>query len=328
MKMKNIVSIILILNSVSIFGQFRQNNIETDSSNIEIIRNSVYHIYKETYKNKDSIWYSVHFINDTARLNIEGWKTKENKYLGVWQEYNFDGELMYTRDHDNATCLINKALYPYYDFLEQIKSKADGLIISAYSKEFFDNHVRFNFNCNAYDELGYVGSWIEPIIRKPTKFLLRYSVKIGDTDWYPDMIEIELDSIGNYIPKYGLWNNYGFENVTSQKRTFQIDKLKAMEIAKQYGLKTTDQNKVSEFLRWENFRKEEDSNGHFRYYITELTKEIKDIKENGRSSVVYKFNVYSFNPWTGEFVEMKRMKDIYSWEELSGNWTGLILDDD
>ena len=59
---------------------------------------------------------------------------------------------------------------------------------------------------------------------------------------------------------------------------------------------------------------------------SELTEEVKDIKEKGRSSVVYKFNVYSFNPWTGEFVEMKKMKNIHSWEEHSGNWTGLIPD--
>lgn len=327
MKTRTIISTILILTSLSTFGQFRQN-IETDSSDIEIIRNSAYHIYEETFKNKDSVWYSVHYIRDTTRLNTEGWKTKDGKYLGVWREYNFEGQLMYTRDYDNTTCVVNKDLYPYHELLEEMKSKADRLIISTYSKEFFDNHVRFDFNCNAYDEKGYVGSWIEPIKRRPTEFLFRYSVKIGDTDWSPEMIGIELDSDGNYLPSHDFWNNYGFENVKSQKKTFQIDKSKAMETAKQHGLRTTDLDKVSEFLKWEKFKKTEFYDGQFRYYISELTDEIKDIKENGRSSVVYKYNVYSFNPWTGEFVEIKKMKNIHAWEEHSGNWTGLIPDDD
>jgi len=339
MNTRTIISTILILTSFSTFGQFSRQNIETDSSDIEIIRNSVYHIYEETYKEKDSVWYSVHFIKDTTRLNTEGWKTKDDKYLGVWQEYNFEGELMYTRDHDNATCVVNKDLYPFHDLVERMKSKADSLIITTYSQEFFDKHVRFDFDCYAYHghwitlsdgekywSKDYLGSWTEPMKAKPNSFKFRYSVKIGGTEWYPEMIGIDLDSVGNYVPSKDFWNNYGFENVKAQKKTFEIDKLKAMEIARQHGLEITDQHKINEFLRWEKFKKAEFYDGQFRYYITELTEEVKDIKEKGRSSVVYKFNVYSFNPWTGEFVEMKKMKNIHSWEEHSGNWTGLIPD--
>ncbi|QNR23840.1 hypothetical protein [Croceimicrobium hydrocarbonivorans] len=326
MNMRTIGTTFLILSSLTSFGQFSEQNIETDSSYIEIIRNSEYHIYEETYKEKDSVWYSVHFIDDTTRLNTEGWKTKDDQALGVWREYNFKGDLLYTRDYDQASCIVNKDFYPYHDLVEQMKSKADSLIISTYSREFFNKHVRFDFNCNFYDDQGYVGTWIEPIERKPTKFVFRYSVKIGESNWYPEMIGIQLDSVGNYQPTRGYWNNSGFENVKSQNRTFQIDKVKAMEAAKEHGLMTTDPNKVTEYLNWEKFRKTEFYNGQFRYYIAELREEIKDLKENGRSSVVYKFNVYSFNPWTGEFVELKKMKNIHSWGESSGSWSGLIPD--
>jgi len=316
MNTRTIISTILFLTSISTFGQFSRQNIETDSSDIEIIRNSVYHIYEETYRQKDSVWYSVHFIKDTTRLNTEGWKTKGDKYFGVWPEYNFEGELMYTRDHDKATCVVNKDFYPYHDLLKRMKSKADSLIVSTYSQEFFNKYVRFEFNCFTYDEKGYVGSWIEPIERSPTKFLFRYSVRIGETDWYPEMIGIELDLEGNYLPSHDFWNNYGFENVKSQKKTFEIDKLKAMGIAKKHGLVITDQDKINEFLKWEKFNKAEFYDGQFRYCITELTEEFKDIKEKGRSRAISKFNVYSFNPWTGEFVEMKKMKNIHSWENI------------
>lgn len=321
------ISTILILISFSTYGQFSRQNIETDSSKIEIIRNSVYHIYEETYKNKDSVWYSVHFIKDTTRLNTEGWKTKDDKYLGIWREYNFEGQLLYTRDYDNATCVVNKDLYPYNDLLEKMKSKADSLIISAYSQEFFENYVRFEFNCYAYDEDGYVGSWTEPIKRRPTEFLFRYSVKIGETDWYPEMIGIKLDSLGNYVPSLDdRWNRYGFEDVKGNKKTFNIDKADASKIATKHGLVISDTTEISEFLTWENFQNQTFYNGRFRYYITELTSKTQYTEDDERQGIIYRFNVYSFNPWTGEFIEMKKMKSRKEWGKHSGHTTGLIPD--
>ncbi len=327
MKRKNFLLIIFVLTSISTFGQFSKQNIATDSSNIEIIRNSVYHIYEETYKNKDSVWYSVHFIKDTTRLKTEGWRIKNGRRLGIWKESNFKGQLLFTRDYDNATCIVNKDLFPYHELLEKMKSKADNLIISTYSKEFFEKHVRFDFNCYTYDKDGYVGSWIEPIERKPKKFLFRYQVKLNTSEWYDEMIGIELDENGEYIPNKGFWNNYGFEKVNSNNKIFKIDKNKAIEIAKLKGLQTNDLSKVSEFLKWEKYKKPEFYNGQFKYYISEFTDEIKDIKKEGRSRIIYKYNVYSFNPWTGEFIEKKKMKRIREWERNSGFTTDLLPDE-
>lgn len=76
----------------------------------------------------------------------------------------------------------------YHDLLEQIKKKADSLIISTYSKEFFETNVHFDFELNAYDDDGYVGNWIEPMERKPTNFIIKYSVKVDSSDWYEKMI--------------------------------------------------------------------------------------------------------------------------------------------
>lgn len=327
MKTKIYISNILILISISAFGQFSQKKIETDSSQIEITKNSVYHIYEETFKKNDSVWYSVHFIKDTTRLNTEGWSIKNGKRIGIWKEYNFDGQLMYARDYDNAVCEVNKSLYPFHDTLEKMKTKADNLIINTYSKEFFEKHVRFDFNCYAYDENGYVGSWTEPIERKPTKFLFRYQVKLNTSEWYDEMIGIELDENGEYILNEGFWNNYGFEKVNSNSKTFKIDKNKAVEIAKLKGLQTNDLSKVAEFLKWEKFKKPEFYNGQFKYYITEFTDEIKDIKTEGRSRITYKYNVYSFDPWTGEFIEKRKMKRIKEWEKNSGFTSDLLPDE-
>lgn len=324
MNIKFLLTFFTLISGLSVFGQFSRENISTDSSEIEIIRNSVYHIYEESYKNKDSVWYSVHFIKDTTRLNTEGWKRKSGKQLGIWKEYNFDKQLLFTRDYDNAICEVNRKLFPHHEILERMKKKADSLIISNYSKEFFDKQVRFNFNCYAYDKDGYVGSWTEPMKRKPTEFLLRYQVRLKNSDWQSSMIGISLDENGNYIPSHDRFNNNGFEKLNSENRTFEIDKTKAISIAQKHGLKGEN---VSEFLKWERFNKATFYDGQFKYYIAELTDQIDEIKKEGRSRITYKFNVYSFNPWTGEFLETKKMKQIKEWGKDSGFTSDLLPDE-
>jgi len=66
----------------------------------------------------------------------------------------------------------------------------------------------------------------------------------------------------------------------------------------------------------------------FRYYIIELTSITKYKKGKSRKGIVYRFDVYSFNPWTGEFIEKKRMKSIQEWGKVSGFRTGLLPDND
>ncbi len=328
--MKLTIHIIILFFSFQAFGQKKpfKEIIETDSSTIEIIRNSVYRCYEETYKNNDSVWWNVTYIDDTTQLHTEGWKLKSGKHLGIWREYNRQGKLMYTWNHEAGLCEVNKSRYPYHDLLEKMKSVADSLIISTYSKDFFEKHVRFNFNCYTYDEGGYVGSWTEPIERKPTKFLFKYQVKLNTSEWFNEMIGIELNENGEYIPNEGFWNNYGFEKVNSDSKTFQIDKNKAVEIAKTKGLQTNDLSKVSEFLTWEKFKKPEFYNGQFRYYITELTSKTEYTEGADRKGIIFRFNVYSFNPWTGEFIEKKKMKSRNEWGTQSGHSTGLMPDDE
>lgn len=324
MNSKFLLTFFILISGLSVFGQFSRENISTDSSEIEIIRNSVYHIYQENFKNKDSARRSVHFIKDTTRLKTEGWTKKSGKRIGIWKEYNFNKQLLFTRDHDNAICEVNKNLFPYHEILERMKKTADSLIISNYGQEFYDNQVRFNFNCYAYDKEGYVGSWTEPMKRKPTEFLFRYQVRLKNSDWQSEMIGIKLDHNGNYIPSHDRFNNNGFEKLNSENKTFEIDKTKAISIAKEHGLKGEN---ISEFLKWERFNKATFYDGQFKYYIAELTDQIDEIKKEGRSRITYKFNVYSFNPWTGEFLEKKKMKQIKEWGKVSGFTSDLLPDE-
>lgn len=325
--MKSLLIFSFLLSTTYVFGQWSKKTIETDSSKITIIKNSEYKVFSEAYKLKDLEWSEVHFIKDTMRLNTKGWSKRDHRRIGIWKEFDFEGNLLFTRDYDNAICEVNKSLFPYHNLLEQMKKKADELIIKTYSKEFFKNHVRFDFNCNAYDEDGYVGDWTEPMKRKPTKFVFRYQVKINTSKWYNEMISITLDNNGEYVFNKSYVNNYGFEKVDENNKTFQIDKNKAIAIAKTKGLKTDNLDKIAEFLKWEKLDDNKFYSGKFKYYITEFTNEIKELKPDARSKITYKYNVYSFNPWNGKFIEKKKMKVVKEWEKNSGFTSDLLPDE-
>jgi hypothetical protein len=248
---------------------------------------------------------------------------------------------LYTWDHDKGFCEVNKSLYPYHDVLEEMKTKVDSFIISTYSQEFYDNHVKFEYVGYAYYEhwttidnekvltSDYVGSWTEQMEEKPNSFIFRYRVRLQKSDEESIEMRIALDSLGNYVPSSDdYWNNYGFENVKGEKKTFNICIDTAFDVAKHNGLIVTDSSVISELLIWENFKKQTFYNGQFRYYIVELTSKSEYTTGQERNGVIYRYNIYSFNPWTGDFVEKKKMKSKQESGKHSGFSTGLLPDND
>lgn len=339
--MKQTLFLILFLGTINSFGQFSKVKIETDSSNIEVIRNSVYKCWEETYKYKDSVRFITWFIDDTTQIYYESWYKKNNDWFGISREYKKDGTIMYEWNHDKGICNVNRTFYPYYEMLEKMKIIADSLIIKTYSQDFFNNHVRFDYEGNAwhgewkvYDKdtvwsTSMVGSWTEPMTRKPNHYRIVYRVRLSQNDEKGIELGIELDSLGNYFPSDDdRWGNYGFEVVKGNQRTFNIDKNKAIEIAKTNGLVVTDSSEIKEFLTWERFGEKDFFNGQYRYYISVLTSKTEYTEENDRKGIIYRYNVYTFNPWTGGFVEMKKMKNRHEWGKNSGHWTGLRPDND
>jgi hypothetical protein len=336
--MRTYIFILFFFNTLLTYGQYSEEIISTDSTDIEIIRNSAYRIWEETYKDKDSVWYSVRYIKDTTQVKTEGWKTKKGKHIGVWKEYTINGELMYTWNHEMGICEVNPKLYPYHGLLEKMKLKADGIIIKTYSKVFFEKHVKFNYECNAYYGQyktystgtfwinDYLGSWIEPLKGKPNTFMFRYDILYDSGELFSRGIELELDSIGNYIPN----EDKGFEKLLDNSpRVFSVNKFNIIEKAKENGLELSDTATYFCFLTWESFKKPDFYNGQYKYYIAVKSGEKKEISEleNGRSRITEKFTVYEFNPWTSEYLNTKKMKAVREWEKLSGSSTGLIPDE-
>jgi len=334
-KMKPTIYLLFFLFSINALCQNKPSweIIETDSSSIEIIRNYLYKCWDETYKYKDSTRFIAWFIDDTTQVHYESWEEKTiNRNFGISREYKKDGTIMYEWDHDKGILTVNRAYYPYYNMLEEMKIKADSMIIKTYSKEFFGDHIRFEYEGSAwfgewkvFDKdtvwsTNMVGSWREPMTRKPNHFRIKYTVVFSQTDETGIGLEIELDSLGNYYPsKNDMWGNYGFEKVKGKQRTFNIDKNEAIEIAKSNGLVVTDSSEISEFLTWEKSGKKEFFNGQYRYYISVLTGKTEYTECNDRKGIIYRFNVYVFNPWTGKFIEMKKMKNRHEWGKNSGH---------
>ncbi len=331
--------IILCFTYITSFGQFSQEKIETDSSFIEVTRNSVYKCWEETSKYKDSVRFITWFIDDTTQIHYESWSKKNNDWFGISREYKKDGTLMYEWDHDKGICKVNKDIFPYFDMLEKMKLKADSLIINTYSKDFLTKYVRFEYDGNAsfgelkvYDKdtvwsTRYIGSWTEPMTIKPNHFRIVYKVRLLPNVGKGIEIGIELDSLGNYFPSSDdRWSNYGFEDIKGETRTFNINIEKFKEVAISQGLVVSDTSEITEFLFWENFSKRKFYNGQFRYYITERTSKTEYKEEKDRKGIIVKYNVYSFNPWTGEFIEKKKMKSRREWGKNSGHITGLRPD--
>jgi hypothetical protein len=186
-------------------------------------------------------------------------------------------------------------------------------------------NVKFNYECNAYNGYNYLGSWIEPIKSIPNNFLFRYDILYDSDAIFNRGVELELDSIGNYI----LNEERGFERLLpNSPRVFSVNNLNIIEKAKEKGLTISDTTTYFCFLTWESLKINEFYNGNYRYYLAVKYDEIKQIgeEENGRSRVTERFMVYIFNPWTGKYLETKKMKSVREWGKVSGFSTGLIPD--
>jgi hypothetical protein len=81
------------------------------------------------------------------------------------------------------------------------------------------------------------------------------------------------------------------------------------------------------FWDYDKEKKVNQFNGQFKFYVIIKVNSIKDIGPEGRYSIVDKFDVYVFNPWTGDFIEKKKMKTFREWEKYSGSGSELLPDE-
>ncbi|UOG77410.1 hypothetical protein MTX78_24000 (plasmid) [Hymenobacter tibetensis] len=319
--MKIILLVFLVFSSLLIQAQ-NPSSTQTDSSTIE---SKIYpggREVKETVTKRDLVYYRF-YRNNTPQVTSTATYNKSGRSIGVSKEYDDDGKLLYSIDHDHGSWNVaNKSAYPFYSVQQQMKRKADELIAATYGREFLKNHVIWSVDGSYIYNQAESGNWSDSFSSKPTKFLFRYDVKLDKTHVYKELIQFELDQTGKFIP-----NEFeavsGFEKLAQvPAQGFNLSYKAAIEATKQKsGIRNQP---LQGFLKWESLKKPSFYNGHFRFYVPIKTGSVENLNPKGRSSVTDQFDVYSFNPWTGAFIEKKKMKAVRSWEENSGSSTGLM----
>ena len=323
--MNKIIFVIFIFSifSINLKAQFIQIEFETDSTKIKLTKNSLYKIWEETYKNKDSVFYSVTYINDTTQSHIIGWHRKNGDYFGRWSEYMIDGTWLYDINYTNNTWKYNKEIFKYQDKKDRIKDKADSLIISKFGSDFFKNNVVFRFQGGTYLNGKYLGSWIEPIKSSPDEYYLNYTIKLGNRDYYDRMLQIKLDSTGKpkFEPdKFQVQFN---EIVVSKMNKFVITSGLAIELCKQNPIKKSSLEYETN-LRF-GWRKLAEYPAQFYYEVSQLYDEVKNGDCKPNCEIVKYYNLWRFNPWTTELIFIKPMKTITRFSKGCG-YTGNYLD--
>lgn len=320
--------IILTLLAKSSLSQ-ENSKLETDTSIIETV------IQKESntctvfnkLKNGNKTYYSEYYL-DTKSIKEQG-VFFEERSSGIWKEYSKEGKLQRDINHDKGVInYFDKMIYPYYDLQNKMKTYADKLVSKMYGNDFLNKNTVWSIDGSYIYNDNESGNWTDKLINKPTKFLFRYNIKLDEEHKYNDLIEFELDDKANFLPDASE-EIYGFEDVPDKlKGSFRLNYSDALQKARSLGLTENDSTKAFAYFHWESFKRLNIINGQFRFYLAIITNTIETLIPNGRSSRVRKYDVYSFNPWTGDFIEKKKMKSVYSWEQMSGSGTGLIPDNE
>lgn len=319
------------------YGQFEKSQFETDSTAVELIRNSVYHIKEEVYKLKDSVFYSVSYIEDTTQLHIEGWKRKNGQYFGEWSEYKLDGTWLYTIDYTNHAWDYNKDEFLFQALKDSMKIRADNILIHKFGQAFFEKNVVFNFHGHTYigkwttyengtfwTQDKYLGAWIQPISQKPNTYVLDYTIQLAANELYDNILRIELDSTGNLIDEPSKFE-VRFEGIVApQAGEMTISRDKAIQMSRANELISSERNTFQTSLRF-GWRKMAEYPGEFYYEVLQQYDESIDGDCRPNCTETKFFNVWRFNPWTSELLFKSPMKQITRWSNGCGD-TGNYLE--
>ncbi|MGZ3752217.1 MAG: hypothetical protein ACXVB0_11345 [Mucilaginibacter sp.] len=298
--------------------------VQTDSS---IITTKYFEAYNSIpvfneLKDKSKTYFTEYYFNNRKLKEIGVFVN--NDCYGIWKAFLPNGKLKYKIDYTNGVIIYyDKKTYPYFDLQNGVKLKGDSILEKVYGREFFSKHIIWDIGHSYIYHKDLSGDWTDNLDIKPTEFLLRYMIKFGGRT-YPEIVEFELNSNGKFVSGKDV---KGLEQLpTNNPKDFVLTLPKAIDLAKRRGLTENDTNKAKAFLEWEKTKSNAIYSGHFRIYVLIKTRSIEDIHPKGRSTIVDKFDVYIFNPWTSEFIERKKMKTIRGWEKQSGSSTGLLPD--
>jgi hypothetical protein len=296
---------------------------QTDSSRLETRLYPGGREVKEILRRKDLVYWRF-YRNNGPQVTTTATYNKAGRTIGLWTEYDDHGQVQYVIDCDRGTWQVAQLnAYPFFALQQRLKARADSLLAATYGPQFVQQHLVWNVLGSAIYNAQESGNWTDQFRSPPTQFLFRYDVKLDAQHVYPDLIEFKLNARGQLAPNSA---TYALGLERQHPRTakgFNLRYEAAMQlVAHRNGAL---RQSLAGFLTWEKLPKA-NGYGHFRFYVPVPTGSTKDLHPAGRSQVIYHFNVYVFDPWTGALLTQKKMKSIQGWEANSGSSSGLLAD--
>jgi hypothetical protein len=295
---------------------------QTDSSRLETRLYPGGREEKEFLRAKDRVYWRF-YQGNTRQVTVTATRTKAGREIGRWTEYDTQGKLRYVVDRDRGTWWVaQRTEYPFFRLQQHVKAQADCLLVATYGRYFLTHHTSWNVQSSAIYNATESGNWTDQFAAPPTKFLVRYDVKLDAQQVYPELIEFELDAQGHLLPNsdeqvYGL----GQQPLRGGDR-FRLRYEEALKLVKRE--RGAHKPPLTGFLKWESFKQPNFYSGQFRFYVPLQTGSHQELHPAGRSSITDHFDVYAFDPWTGVLLEKKKMKTVRSWEKLSGSSSGFL----
>ena len=277
-----------------------------------------------TFPNTGGIRHEEYYYSDTKILKANySYILPEERLTGVTKYFNAKGEPEYIQDHDKGTWeVVKQDNYPYYRTLVKMKKTADSIMVASYGQEFFTEHLRWSsMGSTFYDGKTKGSKWCDYEVWEPKRFLVSYSIRLSADEMYEDQVDVQLDSTGHLFFPFGRYNDVkGFERIPAGGG-FVLTKQSAIEKATELGMAEHENKKAFTFLSWTYNEPYEMQlyNGRFLYNVIVNTRTLSLSVPNRRDKVEYKFDVYVFNPWTGEFIEKKKMRSFSKMERGAGD---------
>jgi len=151
-------------------------------------------------------------------------RNPKRKYLSYWSNrigieriYSEDGKLEKVFDNSTGKQLYGESL-SYYDFVKSARIKADSIVQTMFSKDFYSMHIPFCSDCIIIDyhykdeRFGNSVHYFEEIPIQPRRIRFYYPIYINDTI-FDRQVSIEMDTSLNIIssnPQLGEIKNYEF----------------------------------------------------------------------------------------------------------------------
>jgi|GEM_PF-4746011 len=265
--------------------------------------NKIRHI--KTFRKGNLILDEYYYDGSPQLKNVTEFDEKGNK-TGIYREYLKNGKPDQTFDYNTLTWTVyNMLRHPYYKEQMAMKAKGDSIIIERYGRDFFTKNVIFNASLSKVTDSKSWSYWTDKLEEPPVSYMLSYNVKIDEQNSY-SRIGLTFSPAGVFDPE----NSHAFE-AGNPRTAFKMTFAGVLKEAIRQGFPESDTSKADGTLVFEG----EDGSRRFLYYLTIPQTEGIPSGSYDRKPT-YKYLVYVFNPWTGQFIEKKKMKTWALWEYI------------